>query len=68
MAATGDPKHGLPRRHPPQGSGVHRGGGRPWPITIVTKRPYAPMLMSSTRYETSILNEKAVKEAGAERH
>lgn len=35
-------------------------------VKIVTKRPYAPMLMSLTRYETSILNEKAVTEAGAD--
>lgn len=35
-------------------------------VKIVTKRPFAPMLMSLTRYETSILNEKAVTEAGAD--
>ncbi|NLA91738.1 MAG: glutathione ABC transporter substrate-binding protein, partial [Synergistaceae bacterium] len=35
-------------------------------IKIVTKRPFAPMLMSLTRYETAILNQKAVEEAGAD--
>ncbi|HPE65576.1 MAG TPA: glutathione ABC transporter substrate-binding protein [Synergistales bacterium] len=35
-------------------------------LKIVTKRPFAPMLMSLTRYETSIVSERAVKEAGAD--
>lgn len=35
-------------------------------VKIVTKRPFAPMLMSLTRYETSILNEKAVSASGAD--
>lgn len=35
-------------------------------VKIVTKRPFAPMLMSLTRYETSILCEKAVTAAGAD--
>lgn len=35
-------------------------------IKLVTKRPYAPMLMSLSRYETAIVNEKAVKELGAD--
>ncbi|MDD2453433.1 glutathione ABC transporter substrate-binding protein [Aminivibrio sp.] len=35
-------------------------------VKIVTRRPFAPMLMSLTRYETSILNEKAVSAAGAD--
>lgn len=35
-------------------------------VKIVTKRPFAPMLMSLTRYETCILNEKAVSASGAD--
>ncbi|NLK19491.1 MAG: glutathione ABC transporter substrate-binding protein [Synergistaceae bacterium] len=35
-------------------------------LKIVTKRPFAPMLMSLTRYETAILNQKAVEAAGAD--
>ena len=35
-------------------------------VKLVTKRPFAPMLMSLTRYETSILNRKAVEAAGAD--
>lgn len=35
-------------------------------VMLVTARPYAPMLMSLSRYETAILNRKAVEEAGAD--
>ena len=35
-------------------------------VKIVTKRAFAPMLMSLTRYETSIVNAKAVAGAGAD--
>ena len=35
-------------------------------IRIVTRRPFAPMLMSLTRYETAILNQKAVEAAGVD--
>jgi peptide/nickel transport system substrate-binding protein len=35
-------------------------------LKLVTKRPFAPMLMSLTRYETAIVSERAVKEAGAD--
>lgn len=35
-------------------------------VKLITERPYAPMLMSLTRYEAVILNQKAVEEAGAD--
>lgn len=35
-------------------------------IKFVTKRPFAPMLMSLTQYKTAILNGKAVEAAGAD--
>ena len=59
-----DPKTAS-RRHPPQGSGSMEAVDD-HTIRIVTRRPFAPMLMSLTRYETAILNQKAVEAAGAD--